>query len=277
MILRAPGLTRQVLDVPVEEGTAPAPWDAPIAEPPHLWADQGQLLFRALGSAVHVTADRVVLDTPDAGQRASMDWLLYATATRALLSLRHRFNLHGGLVVAPDGRAWALLGESTAGKSTTAVELVRRGWTLASDDIAEVVPGPDGALALPVARPLHLSDPAARALGADVEQGRWLPERDKRAYDAPADLAPRPLAGLVVLTEREGAGEVVAREVPGLEALPVLAWSADRYGICRLPAHRAAFHDWTTWLARTVPLWHVERPAGRDTVGEVADVVTGLA
>lgn len=276
MILRAPGLTRQVLDVPVEEGAAPAPWDAPIAEPPYLWADEHQLLFRALGSAVHVSADRVVLDTPDAGQRATMDWLLYATATRALLSLRHRFNLHGGLVVAPDGRAWALLGESTAGKSTTAVELVRRGWALASDDIAEVVPGPHGALALPVARPLHLSDPAARALGADVEQGRWLPERDKRAYDAPADLAPRPLAGLVVLTERDGDGEVVAREVPGLEALPVLAWSADRYGICRLPAHRAAFHDWTTWLARTVPLWHVERPAGRDTVGEVADAVAGL-
>ena len=260
----------------VEEGPAPEPWDAAVVEAPHLWADEDQLLFRALGSAVHVRADRVVLDTPDAVQRAAMDWLLYATATRALLSLRHRFNLHGGLVVAPDGRAWALLGESTAGKSTTAVELVRRGWSLASDDIAEVVPDAGGALALPVARPLHLSDHAARALGADVERGRWLPERDKRAYAAPADLSPRPLAGLVVLTERDGGDEVTVRSVPGLEALPVLAWSADRYSLCRLPAHRAAFHDWTTWLARTVPLWHVARPAGRDTVGEVADVVAGL-
>ncbi|NHA01548.1 hypothetical protein G5V59_21820 [Nocardioides sp. W3-2-3] len=42
MILGPPGLTRQVLDVPVEEGTAPEPWDAPVAEPPYLWADEDQ-------------------------------------------------------------------------------------------------------------------------------------------------------------------------------------------------------------------------------------------
>ncbi|HWJ09221.1 MAG TPA: hypothetical protein VNS46_07575 [Nocardioides sp.] len=277
LVLGAPGLTTQVLDLPVDEGRAPVPWDAPVVQPPHLWADERSLLFRARGSAVHVTTERVLIETPDAEQRALMDWLVYATATRALLSLRRRFNLHGGGVVAPDGRIWGLIGESTAGKSTTGIELVRRGWGFACDDVIEVTTSDAGLpLARPVARPLHLSDEAAAGLGADVELGRWLPDRDKRAFAVSADLTPRELAGLVILTEGAPDAPVTARRVPGLQAIPVLAWSADRYSLCRLPAHRAPFHEWTAWLAHAVPLWHVTRPAGRDSVADVVAAVEGV-
>lgn len=45
--------------------------------------------------------------------------------------------LHGGAVASADGsRAWVLMGESGAGKSTAALELVRRGMVLLSDDMA---------------------------------------------------------------------------------------------------------------------------------------------
>lgn len=269
-------LTREVLGVPVTEGPVPEPWDAAIVEEPTLWADADRMLFRSGEAAVFVTADSLTLDAPGAELRATYDWLAYATGARALLTLRRRFNLHATLVVSPAGEAVAILGDSTAGKSTTTIALVRRGWRLAADDIVEVVPGPDGLTAHPVDRPIHLSDDAARLLDADLADGRPLRVVDKRVYRLGADLAPRPLRALAVLTTHAGPGGVSVERIDPLAAVPTVAAAADRYRIGRLPEHREAFLRWTTEVCRHSTLTHVSRPQGQDTVDQVADAVAGV-
>ena len=42
--------------------------------------------------------------------------------------------LHAGAVVAPDGRAWLLVGDSHSGKTTTCATLIRAGWEWLADD-----------------------------------------------------------------------------------------------------------------------------------------------
>jgi len=271
-----PPLTRAVLGVPVEEGVVPEPWEATVSEPPYLWAEADRMLFRSGRAAVLVeAAGRIVLQAADEAARSDYDWLLYSTAARALLTMRGRHNLHATLVVPPGGGpAVAVLGDSGAGKSTTTVALVRRGWTLACDDIVEVRPGADGSVAHPVDRPLHLSDDAAALLGLDPADGRPLPLRDKRAYVVPTAPGSVPLGALVVLSPL-GADEVAATRVDALAALPTVAASADRYGIATLPAHRSAFLAWAAGVCSSVAVWDVRRPAGRDTVDAVADAVVG--
>lgn len=271
----SPPLTREVLGVPVTEGRVPSPWAAAVVHEPTLWADPDRLLFDIGDAAVHVDAESVVLEVRAGGDRAEHDWLLYATAARAVLGFRHRFNLHATLVVAPDGAAVAVLGPSTSGKSTTTMALLRRGWGFACDDIAEVAIGTDGPVGRPVARPIHLSDTAARAAGADLALGRPLPGREKRAYLLAGDLAPRPLAAMVLLGVGSG-GAVTTRRVEPLAALPTVAASADRYEVLHLPEHRGALLQWATEVCRSVPFWDVTRPADGDTVDRVADAVEAI-
>jgi hypothetical protein len=276
--LEPPPLTREVLGVPVVEGATPLPWDAPVTAVPYWWAEADRLLFRSEAASVYVEPGAVTLSAPDAAARVENDWLAYATAARALLTFDRRYNLHATLVAAPDGRMVAILGDSTAGKSTTTAALVGRGWGFACDDIAEVVHGPDGPVARPIDRPVHLSDPVARRLGCDPGVGRLLPLREKRAYAVrEADLTPRPLAAMVVLSTLAERGQVEVRRVPAIEAITTVATSGDRYGICHLPAHRSGYLRWVTELTRKVPVWAVARPPEGDTVAAVADAVTKIA
>lgn len=267
-------LTREVLGVAVREDRVPPPWDAASDGAPYWWAEADRLLFHADRARMYVEPGLVVIDADDASARAEEDWLLYATAARALLTFERRYNLHATVVVTPDDRAVAILGESTAGKSTTTAELVRRGWGFGCDDIAEVVITPDGPVVRPVERPVHLADDVARRLGGDPAEGRLLPLRDKRAYAVRgADLAQRPLAALVVLSTLAEGRDVEVLAVAGLDGLTTVAAGADRYGICQLPDHRGDFLRWTTALCRAVPILGVRRPEEGDTVAAVADAV----
>ena len=278
LLLDPPALTREVLGVPVVQAATPEPWDAAVVVDPFWWADADRLLFRADGASVYVERGTVTVSAEDDEARVENDWLVYATAARALLTFDRRFNLHATLVAAPDGRMVAILGDSTAGKSTTTAELVGRGWGFVCDDIAEVTLEPDGPLARPVDRPVHLSDEVALRLGGDPAAGRLLPMREKRAYAVRgADLTPRPLAAMVVLSTLAAGGRVEVEHVPALEAITTIAASGDRYGICHLPEHRAAYLRWTAELTRQVPVWAVARPPEGDTLAEVADAVAAVS
>jgi len=53
---------------------------------------------------------------------------------------------HAGSVVDPEGRAWLLIGDTHAGKTTTCVSLVAEGWRFLADDQVVLRAGADGVL-----------------------------------------------------------------------------------------------------------------------------------
>ena len=54
--------------------------------------------------------------------------------------------VHAGSVVDPEGRAWLLIGDTHAGKTTTCVSLVAEGWRFLADDQVVLRAGADGAI-----------------------------------------------------------------------------------------------------------------------------------
>lgn len=273
MLDTASGPTREILGVTVVDGPTPAPWDAAVVRGNSLWADHDRLLLRTVGAAVYIAEGRtIVLETDDPGDRFHFDQLVYATSARVVLTQRRRFSLHATLVVAPTGRAVAITGEGMSGKSTTTIELVRRGWTFSCDDILEIELVDGSPVAVPLARPVHLSDAAADRLRGDTTVGRLLPGGTKRAYAMAGDLTPRPLSGVYRLGTSE-TDDVTCEVVPPLQALSIIGHHGDPYGVCQLPEVRASYLSWTAAIVSHAPVFELQRPMEGDSVEQVADLI----
>ena len=140
------------------ERSRPATGPVPVA-PPTLrlgsvsaWTDvrAGRVRFHSAESGCHgslaLSEGTAELFAPALPSDAEAEgWALYSmlTVSAALLLGRSgRALAHAGAVVAPGGAGVLLVGDSHAGKSTTCVSLVTRGWDYLSDD--QVVLRDDG-------------------------------------------------------------------------------------------------------------------------------------
>ena len=147
-------------------------------------------------------------------ERVLMPLCLLLDPTRAL------FAMHGGAFVMND-LAWILIGESGAGKSTSALALVRSGARILADDMALV--DTSARLVLPGAPTLRLwldelRDATRSAAIAGTDRKHWFHLGDKAGQDIPV-----PLGGVIVLSPDPHApvsGEI--DRIRGLEALTLL-------------------------------------------------------
>lgn len=127
---------------------------------------------------------------------AGGEWDLFSACTLSgalLLGRLGRALAHAAAVVAPDGGAWLLVGDSHAGKTTTCANLLQAGWRYVSDDhvlLSRAVDGGIGVEGWP--RPFHLDEgwetgAPVRRRGTTDPHARW-PGRWQRTA---------PLAGLL--------------------------------------------------------------------------------
>jgi hypothetical protein len=127
--------------------------------------------------------------------------------------------LHASAVDSPEGVV-AVAGPSGMGKTTLALELLRRGWLLVADDVLTLGEGPEGVWAHPGSPHVNVADgPAAtastRALGATLGHlagERWI------AVHAAAE-GPRPVR-MVCLLER-APGRPLAGRAESATPLPL--------------------------------------------------------
>ena len=124
-----------------------------------------------------------------------------------------REGFHGGGIVV-DGGVWAVLGDKTAGKSTTLAWLARAGVGVVSDDVLIV----DGETVLAGPRSIDLREEAAERLGTGELIGR-VGARDRWRVTLAPIAAELPLRGWITLEW----GEAVAVEpIRGAERLRAL-------------------------------------------------------
>lgn len=111
--------------------------------------------------ALHATIR--IADATEHREPASADtdgsWESYSMLTLASGLLLGRLGaalLHAGAVVAPDGGAWIVIGDTHAGKSTVCVSLIQRGWGYLSDDQVVMLPELGRTSVVGWLRPFHL-------------------------------------------------------------------------------------------------------------------------
>ncbi|HEX2210112.1 MAG TPA: hypothetical protein VHG93_20725 [Longimicrobium sp.] len=102
------------------------------------------------------------LRAPLEGDAERVMWALYSSATLAcalLLGRMGRALVHAAAVAPPGGRAWLLVGDTHAGKTTTCANLVRAGWSYVSDDHVVLHRDAEGRIAVEgLPRPFHLDE-----------------------------------------------------------------------------------------------------------------------
>lgn len=163
-------------------------------------------------------------------------------------------------------------GVSGAGKSTTAMELIRRGHKYLSDDISMVNPD-DGFIVQPafpiqkMCRDVAEKDDNQELIYVDEANDKFA----KLNFEDFCNL-PRPLKGIVMLDKIE-ADEVKIYEPKGLEKyLKVLSTLFigilfPQYGIDEGEKFRMLK------VAEKIPYIIIKRPVGKETLAEICDII----
>jgi hypothetical protein len=190
----------------------------------------------------------------------------YLAPAAALAARWHgRDAFHAGAVVARggDGRAWAVLGEKGAGKSSTLAALAAEGHEVLSDDVLVL----DGGEVLAGPRCIDLRAEPARRLAVGESLG-VVGARERWRLTLPAALARTPLAGWIVL---EWGGAFEARALRGAERLAAVT----PHRALRLPPREPS----ELLRLASLPVWRVRRPAVldrlEDDAGRIAALLTG--
>jgi len=266
-------------DVTVREAAVPRRLDGAPMSDPSFDAAPGQFLFRggAQGGRFLVQGGAVTLERNGQANDATLARQFTDRILAAVLFHRGFLVLHADALVAPDGTAIVVAGESGAGKSTTLAAVLDQGATMLSDDVT--VLGGDGegrVQVLPGAAQLHLTKDAVEGLGYEIEPGQLQPwRRMKAAIATHAGMAERPvrLAALYVLEtwpEEYVATNMLAgrRKFEALQACMYGPMFADEHlGV--LPVMSA--------LMDHVVFWRLYRPQRGWSVADVVTEILGAA
>ncbi|MCQ6558857.1 aldolase [Paenibacillus mendelii] len=209
---------------------------------------------------------------------------LLGTCMGALLFQRRVLPLHGSAVVI-EGRAYAIVGNSGAGKSTFAAAFVSRGYTLLSDDVIPVAISPEGApLIVPSYPQQKLWQESLEHLGMELDRYHPLYEEVNKFAIPVADSYCSdsiPLGGVFELVTADMAGaeaEVQIEPIHGLERFPLLRYHTYRNLLIPLMNLEQWHFTSSAAVARQVEINRIVRPragfTARDIVNRMLDMVS---
>jgi hypothetical protein len=214
-----------------------------------------------------VSANEVVVDPATAARPGILRLVLLGPVIAILLQLRGLLVLHGSAVDV-EGRAALFLGDTGAGKSTTAAALVRAGASLLVDDVVAIDQAGASPRVLPGAPYLRLMPESLLALGEDPTQlPRLRLDHEKRLQEhhGSAGESPVSLGAVYVL----GVGPAVEVEpIAPADALAELL----RHSYCAdlLPRRGLAEHfSRCAALAAAAPVRRLGRP---QALGRLTDL-----
>ena len=143
---------------------------------------------------------------------------IFAGLTLAAAFLMGRLGrtlVHAGAVVAPDGRAWLLVGGTFSGKSTTCLNLMRAGWNYLADDHVVLAGAGDGVDVEGWPRKFNLdrgyAGGVSQGVRSRVDPEALVPGRWQRAAPLAGVLFPRVQAELPTALTRVSAPESLSR------------------------------------------------------------------
>jgi hypothetical protein len=150
-----------------------------------------------------------------AAQRPGLDWQqALLTKVLPIISVTLGYEaLHASAVDSPWG-AVAIAAPTGTGKTTLALELMRRGWPLLTDDVLALTATPEGVLAYPGTPHMNIAAGSSEGL-APEEVGPTLAVLGGEHWVATRDVAcePRPVHAICLL-ERRGTASLEVQVLP---------------------------------------------------------------
>jgi hypothetical protein len=266
-------------DIVVRLGRVPEHLERPDHVAPIFQTRNGSeylLTLRGTGRILVRNGEEILVD-PEANADPSA--VLSGPIQAVLWHQRGLLPLHAS-VVTVRGRAIALCGHSTAGKSTLAALLAQRGHTVIADDICVIDAPAGGAVSvLPGSARLRLWRDALEILGIDPQPlERAAAGKQKYVLDCGAASGPerQPIAALIV-RQRLSSGSIAIDRLRGARA----AGALHKVVHMRRPAEALArgcdiFAGLTRLVCAGVTVWRLKVPAGAVHLREAADQILGV-
>jgi hypothetical protein len=256
-------------DVVITVGDLVQEWESGTSDFTYFRVRGDRIWFAVPQIAIYrISEGREIVVSPlDGADERMIRLYLLGSCMGALLMQRGILPLHGSAVVV-DGRAYAFVGESGAGKSTIAAAFAKQGFALLSDDVIALSFGdPGDGTRLPTVTPSYpqqkLWQESLEQLG--MESGLFAPlgcETTKFAVPVPAAYCRDqvPLSGIFELLPFEKASQVEIRKLTPFEGLPLIGQHTYRQFL--IP--QLGLQDWhfkqSAILAGRTDLFRVRRP-----------------
>jgi hypothetical protein len=233
------------------------------------------LSIPGVGRVLVEGGERAVVDADAAAGEADVAWLLSGPVRQIAWLQRGTMALRASAVAIGD-RGVALTGGPASGKSAVAAALALRGHAAMADSVLPVKESGGVAVATAATDALELWPDAAAALGLDPDGGRVIrPDLAKRAHSfAPAPSLP--LAAVVVLERRTHQDDPVLEPRRGVAAARLVGRSTAMAPVLDGLGLRPAHLRWASWLAGTVPVFHLKSDRHRNDLAQVADAIEAL-
>ncbi|WP_416149849.1 HPr kinase/phosphorylase [Salipaludibacillus sp. HK11] len=200
---------------------------------------------------------------------------LLGSCMGAILMQRKILPLHGS-AIAIDGKAYAIVGDSGAGKSTTASAFLKRGYELISDDVIPVTLTSDNVpMVIPAYPQQKLWQESIDRFGMESSQLHPIVDREtKFAIPVQSQFTNEtlPLAGIFELVKTEGE-EVELQPIINLQRFHTLFYHTYRNFFLK-PAGLMEWHFNTcAAMVNKVDIFQIQRPDSRFTANELADLI----
>lgn len=198
---------------------------------------------------------------------------LLGSGLGALLMQRGFVVIHGNAVLkAKDDGAIICMGESGAGKSTTAIALMQRGLKVLSDDVCPI--GPDGFVHPGIARAKLWGDSAAH-LGVDTSNLKRIRSVDAK-YNLPLGSAhcitPQKIRAMFWLVP-EDTDSVSIAPIEGMDKFTILHNNVYRPEYLHALGLRSAYLKQISEIAAKTLMFRVSRPVDGFEIDKVVDAV----
>lgn len=264
-------------DITIQKGRLEEKWEE-VSEPNRYFhIEENLCMFEIPGTAIFQVenGNEIMVSVVEGANEDHIRLYLLGTCMGAILMQRRILPLHGS-AVAINGKAYAIVGDSGAGKSTTASALLQRGYHLISDDVIPVNFTIDN---IPVVTPAYpqqkLWQESLNQFGMESNNLRPIIDREtKFAIPVVSQFTSDtlPLAGVFELVKTEE-GATTFTPIQGLNRLHTLFLHTYR----NFFLSRAGLMDWhfqtTTKMANRMAFYRIQRSSSEFTANQITDFI----